>query len=191
MNQGGEGPGRPGGEGSEAAQCSCAEDRDDGRGRSCALLRQVGVAIDRDARHVCLRFFSCYFSCFSAKDNKIKKKKEKEKIRCREKEGKKMEKREKEIKEGRKEERKERKNAPTETGPLPRSHAQDLFVNRVRGTPSLRFINIAGQKDSCQTRGFVHDVPASGVTTTPMATAEGQDRNVHAVRQPKAVRTVR
>ena len=30
------------------------------------------------------------------------------------------------------------KNAPTETGPLPQSLAQDLFVIRVRGHPSLR-----------------------------------------------------
>ena len=39
----------------------------------------------------------------------------------------------------------ERKNAPTETGPLPQSHAQDLLVIRVRGNPSLRyFLEIQG-----------------------------------------------
>ena len=38
--------GRGGGEeGSEAARCSCAEDRDDGRGRPCALHRQVPVVL--------------------------------------------------------------------------------------------------------------------------------------------------
>ena len=31
-----------------------------------------------------------------------------------------------------------RKIAPTEKSPLPQSHAQDLFVNRVSGNPSLR-----------------------------------------------------
>ena len=36
---------------------------------------------------------------------------------------------------------KERRNAPTETGPLPQSHAQDIFVIRVRGNPSLRLLN--------------------------------------------------
>ena len=34
--------------------------------------------------------------------------------------------------------KKERTNAPTETGQLPQSHAQDLFVDRVRANPSLR-----------------------------------------------------
>ena len=38
----------------------------------------------------------------------------------------------------REKEERRKKNAPTETGPLPQSHAQDLFVIRVRGTPSLR-----------------------------------------------------
>ena len=42
--------------------------------------------------------------------------------------------------EERKKERRRKKNAPTETGPLPQSHAQDLFVIRVRGTPSLRLM---------------------------------------------------
>ena len=44
------------------------------------------------------------------------------------------------MREERKKERKkkEEKKAPTETGPLPRSHVQDLFVYRVRGNPSLR-----------------------------------------------------
>ena len=37
------------------------------------------------------------------------------------------------MKENERRKRKERKNAPTETGPLPESHAQDLFVIRVRG----------------------------------------------------------
>ena len=37
-----------------------------------------------------------------------------------------------------KEERK--KNAPTESGPLPQSHTQELFVIRVRGNPSLRSV---------------------------------------------------
>ena len=44
-------------------------------------------------------------------------------------------------KEKRKKEKKEKKkrtNAPTETSPLPQSHAQDLSVIRVRGNPSLR-----------------------------------------------------
>ena len=40
-----------------------------------------------------------------------------------------------------KEERIRKKNAPTETGPLPQSHAQDLFVIRVCGNPSLRLLN--------------------------------------------------
>ena len=43
----------------------------------------------------------------------------------------------------------------------------------------------AGKTNSCQTRGFVHDVPASGVTATPTATTERQERNVYAVRQLK------
>ena len=30
-----------------------------------------------------------------------------------------------------------KKNAPTESGPLPQSHAQDLFVIRVRGNPHI------------------------------------------------------
>ena len=33
------------------------------------------------------------------------------------------------------EERRRKKNAPTETGSFPQSHAQELFVIRVRGTP--------------------------------------------------------
>ena len=39
--------GRGGGEGGEreAARCSCAEDRDDGRGRPCALQRQVPAVL--------------------------------------------------------------------------------------------------------------------------------------------------
>ena len=37
-----------------------------------------------------------------------------------------------------KKEKKEKKENPTETGPVPQSHAQDLFVNRVRGNPSIR-----------------------------------------------------
>ena len=56
--------------------------------------------------------------------------------------------RKEERKKGRKEERKKEegrrrraKNAPTETGPLPQSHAQDLFVNRARGNPSLVFFH--------------------------------------------------
>ena len=39
-----------------------------------------------------------------------------------------------------KEERIRKKNAPTETGPLPQSHAQDLFVIRVCGNLSLRLL---------------------------------------------------
>ena len=40
-----------------------------------------------------------------------------------------------------KERKKERKeNAPTETGPLPQSHAQELFVIRVRGYPDPRHV---------------------------------------------------
>ena len=38
----------------------------------------------------------------------------------------------------RKKKERRKKNEPTETGPVPQSHAQDLFVNRVRGNPSLR-----------------------------------------------------
>ena len=38
-------PGRRSGEGSEAARCSCAEDREDGRGRLCALQRQVPAVL--------------------------------------------------------------------------------------------------------------------------------------------------
>ena len=41
-----------------------------------------------------------------------------------------------------KEGRSRKKNAPTETGPRPQSHAQELFVIRVRGNPSLRLIDI-------------------------------------------------
>ena len=40
----GRGGGVKGG-GSEAARCSCAEDRDDGRGRPCALQRQVPAVL--------------------------------------------------------------------------------------------------------------------------------------------------
>ena len=43
-----------------------------------------------------------------------------------------------------KERKKERKqNAPTETGHIPQSHAQDLFVIRVRGNLSLRSMNVS------------------------------------------------
>ena len=42
------------------------------------------------------------------------------------------------VREERKKERKRKKNAPTETGPLPRWHVQDLCVIRVRGNPSLQ-----------------------------------------------------
>ena len=38
-----------------------------------------------------------------------------------------------------KKEEKRKKNAPTETGSFPQSHAQDFFVTRLRGNPSLRF----------------------------------------------------
>ena len=34
-------------------------------------------------------------------------------------------------------ERERERNAPTETGPFPQSHAQDLFVMRVRGNPLI------------------------------------------------------
>ena len=44
MGQGGGGWGG-GEEGREAARCSCAEDRDDGRGRPCALQRQVPAVL--------------------------------------------------------------------------------------------------------------------------------------------------
>ena len=37
--------GERGGGGIEAARCSCAEDRDDGRGRPCALQRQVPAVL--------------------------------------------------------------------------------------------------------------------------------------------------
>ena len=37
--------GRGGGKEREAARCSCAEDRDDGRGRPSALLRQVPAVL--------------------------------------------------------------------------------------------------------------------------------------------------
>ena len=40
--------------------------------------------------------------------------------------------------ERKKKEERRKKNSPTETDPLPQSHAQDLFVYRVRGNPSLR-----------------------------------------------------
>ena len=46
VGQGGGWPGRGrGGGGSEAARCSCAEDRDDGCGRPCALQRQVPAVL--------------------------------------------------------------------------------------------------------------------------------------------------
>ena len=37
-----------------------------------------------------------------------------------------------------KEKKRSKQNAPTETGPYPQTHAQDLFVIRVRENPSLR-----------------------------------------------------
>ena len=46
--------------------------------------------------------------------------------------------RKKKKEEKRRKKKEERKNAPTETSPLPESHAQDLCVNRVRGNHSLR-----------------------------------------------------
>ena len=39
------------------------------------------------------------------------------------------------VREERKKRERRKKNAPTETGPLPQSHAQELIVIRVRGTP--------------------------------------------------------
>ena len=36
------------------------------------------------------------------------------------------------------------------------------------------------EKESCQTRDFVHGMPVSNVTTIPTATTEVQERNVHA-----------
>ena len=40
--------------------------------------------------------------------------------------------------------------ALTETGPHPQSHAQDLFVNRVRGNPSLRFVDCLDMSTNSQ-----------------------------------------
>ena len=41
----------------------------------------------------------------------------------------------------------------------------------------------ARKMERCQTRGFVHNVPASGVTTTPTVQTQGQERNIYTVRQ--------
>ena len=70
------------------------------------------------------------------KEKKRKKRKEKKRKEKKRKEKKRKEKKRKEKK--RKEKKRKEKNAPTETGPLLQSLAQELFVIRVRGHPSLR-----------------------------------------------------
>ena len=62
------------------------------------------------------------------KRGRKKEKRERKRERKREKERERERKREERKKGG-------KWNAPTETGPLPQSHAQDLFVFRVRGNP--------------------------------------------------------
>ena len=41
------------------------------------------------------------------------------------------------------------------------------------------------KKESCQTHGFVHGMPAPNVTTIPTATTEEQERDVYAVPLPR------
>ena len=50
------GQGAEGGGGREAARCSCAEDLDDGRGRPCALQRQVPAVLRVRSRRPSLSF---------------------------------------------------------------------------------------------------------------------------------------
>ena len=71
------------------------------------------------------------------KERKGKERKGKER-KGKERKGKERKGKERKGKERKGKERKGRKDAPTETGPHPQSHTQHLFVNRMRGKPSLR-----------------------------------------------------
>ena len=69
----------------------------------------VGVATDRDARHACLRFFSCYFSCFFCEHKRQSKKStknEKKQIQKKRKEKKEKKRKEKKRKEKKRKEKK-------------------------------------------------------------------------------------
>ena len=104
------------------------------------------------------------------KKRKEKKRKKKEKKRKEKKKKERTKERKNERTKERKNERtKERrkKNAPTKTGPLPQSHAQDLFVIRVRGNPSLR------QRPSTVTNDISH-----GATPTAPDLSVTQSRPV-------------
>ena len=90
------------------------------------------------------RLFTCYFHRTKKQRNKETKKqrnKETKKQRKKERQTDRQADRQTDRQTGRQADRQtdRQKNAPTETSPLPQSHAQDLFVNRVRGNPSLRF----------------------------------------------------
>ena len=79
------------------------------------------------------------------RERERKREKEREREKGRKGERERERKREREIKkerekERKKERKKEKKNVSTETGSLPQSHAQELFVIRVRGNPSHRQI---------------------------------------------------